>query len=116
MTKEEIKNRLKAGESVEFVMHETGKTFDEIYKIFEECKSEGYIKVRRSNKLRKRTPNGKLVYVPKTFERPEVYINIDNISSIIVSDDNIMVYMVNGLGYSIDDKTLEKITSKLGVI
>lgn len=116
MTREEIKNRLKAGESVEFVMYETGKSFDEIYKIFEECKSEGYIKVRRSNKLRRRTPNGKLVYRPKTETCHAVYINIDNISSIIVSDDNIMVYMVNGLGYSIDDKTLEKITTKMGVV
>lgn len=116
MTREEIKNRLKAGESVEFIVYETGKSFDDIYEIFEECKKEGYIKVHHFNRLRRRIPNGKLVYRPKTKTFPAVLINIDNISSITVSDNEIMVYTVNGLGYPIDDKTLEKITSKMGVL
>ena len=115
MTKEEIKNRLKAGESVEFVMYETGKSFDEIYKIFEECKKEGYIKVRRSNKLRRRVPTGKLIYVPKTFGRPEVYINIDRITSIVKDGNEITVY-VDGIGYRVNNEVLKTITSKLGVI
>ena len=116
MSREEIKNRLKAGESVEFIVYETGKPFDDIYEIFEECKKEGYVKVHHSNRLRRRTPNGKLVYRPKTKTFPAAFINIDSISSITVRDDEIMVYMVNGLGYSIDDKTLERITSKMGVL
>lgn len=116
MSLEEIKNRLKAGESVEFIVYETGKSFDEIYKIFEECKKEGYIKVHHSNRLRRRIPNGKLVYRQKTKTFPAVFINIDNISSITIKDDEIMVYLTNGLGYYIDDKTLEKITSKMGVV
>lgn len=116
MTREEIKNRLKAGESVEFIVYETGKSFDEIYKLFEECKKEGYVKIHHFNRLRRRIPNGKLVYRPKTKTFPAVFINIDNISSITVSDDEIMVYTVNGIGYCIDDKTLERITSKMGVL
>ena len=115
MTREEIKNRLKAGESVEFIMYETGKSFDDIYEIFEECKKEGYVKVHRSNRLRRRTPNGKLVYVPKTSGRPEVYINIDRISSIVKDGHEISVY-VDDIGYRINDEILKAITLKMGVI
>lgn len=115
MTREEIKNRLKAGESVEFIVHETGKTFDEIYKIFEECKSEGYTKVYHYNRLRRKVPTGKLVYVPQTFERPEVYINIDKITSIVKEGHEVTVY-VDGIGYRINEEILKVITSKLGVI
>ena len=116
MTREEIKNRLKAGESVEFIVYETGKSFDDIYEIFEECKKEGYIKVHHFNRLKRRIPNGKLVFVPQMKDHcPAVYINIDKITSIVISDDKIMVYTNEGF-YYINEEVLDIIVAKMGVV
>lgn len=116
MTNEEIKNRLKAGESVEFVAQETGKPFNEIYKMFESCKKEGYVKIHGQNRLKRKIPNGKLIYREKTDIFPSAYINIDKIVAIVIEDDDIFIRTVDKDSYKIDRETLENITSKMGVI
>lgn len=115
MKDQEIKERLKAGESVEFVTQASGRKFSDVYKLFDECKTEGYVKVKSNNRLKRRVPNGKLVHRPKTDTLPEAYINIDKIVSIYIDNDGIRVH-TDSVDYKIDENTLNEIKARMGVI